>query len=343
MAGGKKAKKITVTGLALVDALAANEAPGMQDYISAVSEYVLTAKSLPRGGPKKAQIALGTGLGRVLAGELAARTPRMKLHSGERTVAGALRPARADVSESHDLDGLRLAVEIKPVNLAVGRALWNRFGDIRAFAVNIHLKFPFAVVGGILVIPTWEEVKLTKKMLAERSVAEAAFMRGTGIAEAPSAADEEAEQTGDEEDVDEEDEAEALGAAGEATYRKPTLELIERLIARLGKTRARETEADPAHLLEAVTVIVYDPDTATMRPDLPAPDSRVGQVRFDHGRYLRPALRLTLANPVMPLPLPGPPPGRRGRGRRLSQPISARADSMTSSRRCRPGIEMPAT
>jgi len=48
----------------------------------------------------------------------------------------------------HELDGLRLAVEIKPVNLAVGRALWNRCGDILAFAVNLYLKFPFAVVRG---------------------------------------------------------------------------------------------------------------------------------------------------------------------------------------------------
>lgn len=56
----------------------------------------------------------------------------------------------------HRLDGLRLAIEIKPINLAVGRAIWNRFGDIRTFAVNLHLKFPFAVVGGVLVIPTYE-------------------------------------------------------------------------------------------------------------------------------------------------------------------------------------------
>jgi hypothetical protein len=77
--------------------------------------------------------------------------------AGERDVSGALRVAKADVSEAHPLDGLRLAVEIKPVNLAVGRAIWNRFGDIRMFAVNLHLKFPFAVLGGVLAIPTYEE------------------------------------------------------------------------------------------------------------------------------------------------------------------------------------------
>jgi hypothetical protein len=49
------------------------------------------------------------------------------------------------------------------------------------------------------------------------------------------------------------------------------VELIVRLIKRLEKTRRRETEADPPHLLEAVAVIVYDPDTATIHPDLPRP------------------------------------------------------------------------
>jgi hypothetical protein len=83
--------------------------------------------------------------------------------AGEQMVSGALRAAKADVSEMHRLDGLRLAVELKPVNLAVGRAIWNRFGDIRTFAVNLHLKFPFAVVGGVLVVPTSEETASGRK------------------------------------------------------------------------------------------------------------------------------------------------------------------------------------
>lgn len=86
---------------------------------------------------KQAQIALSSGLARALAAELVRRVPRISPYPGELTVAGALRTARADVSEPHQLDGLRLAIEIKPINLAVGRAMWNRFGDIRAFAVNI--------------------------------------------------------------------------------------------------------------------------------------------------------------------------------------------------------------
>ena len=79
--------------------------------------------------------------------------------AGERTVGGGLRAVKADVSEITETDGLKLAVEIKPVHLAVGRAIWNRFGDIRTFAVNVHLKFPFAVVGGVLTLPTTERSK----------------------------------------------------------------------------------------------------------------------------------------------------------------------------------------
>ena len=48
-----------------------------------------------------------------------------------------------------------------------------------------------------------------------------------------------------------------------------TRPLIERLVRRLRSTRRRETEADAPHLLEAVAVLAYDPDTATVDPDLP--------------------------------------------------------------------------
>lgn len=143
------------TGLPLVDHLAGLSAPTLADYIAAVSEYVLNSP-MPATTAKAAQIRLSAGLALALKGELQQQLPAMKPHAGERDVSGALRIVKADVSEVHSLDGLRLAVELKPINLAVGRAIWNRFGDIRTFAVNLHLKFPFAVVGGVLVIPTYE-------------------------------------------------------------------------------------------------------------------------------------------------------------------------------------------
>jgi len=114
---------------------------------------------LDQNTKKAAQIRLSYALGQALVADLKGRLDDLQARAGEHKVAGALRVVKADVSEYHQLDGLRLAVEIKPVNLAVGRALWNRFGDVRAFAVNIHLKFPFCVVGGVLVIPTYEVTK----------------------------------------------------------------------------------------------------------------------------------------------------------------------------------------
>lgn len=272
-AGEPKALKSTTTGLPLVDALSVNDRPSIHDYVNAVSQDVLQAGTLTAARSKQAQIALSSGLGRALAAELVAQVPRIKPYPGELTVAGALRTARADVSESHQLDGLRLAVEIKPINLAVGRAMWNRFGDIRAFAVNIHLKFPFAVVGGVLAVPTWSWEKKTKKVTAQEA-AEAAFaaeLESAGYLppDTTDMAAKESESGAGEDDVDEEDEVEELAEAGAAVYKKPTEDLVNRLIQRLMRTRQRETEADPAHLLEAVTVVVYDPDSSELHPSLP--------------------------------------------------------------------------
>lgn len=159
---GRK-KPVKPTELAGVDGLAGLSPPRIEDYVRAVSEYVRSAPSLDANTKKAAQLRLSYALGLVLVSELKARVKEIAALAGEHKVAGALRVVLADVSEYHQLDGLRLAVEIKPVNLAVGRALWNRFGDVRAFAVNIHLKFPFAVIGGVLVIPTYEIGKKGEK------------------------------------------------------------------------------------------------------------------------------------------------------------------------------------
>jgi hypothetical protein len=163
------------TGLAVLDSLQYVEPVTVQEYVNAASEYVLRSSTLTDGQKKAAQIRLSNVLGRALKNDLQARNPRIhNLHVGETVVSGALRTAKADLVESNLLDGLRLAVEIKPVNLAVGRAIWNRFGDIRTFAVNIHLKFPFAVVAGVLTIPTFEiasgSVRKDTKHLIRRAV-----------------------------------------------------------------------------------------------------------------------------------------------------------------------------
>jgi hypothetical protein len=144
------------TGLAKVDRLEQLESPTISDYIEGVSEYVRSRTTITDGQAKAAQIRLSASLAVALVADLRGHLPELRAEVGEKNVSGALRVVKSDVSEIDQLDGLRLAIEIKPVNLAVGRAIWNRFGDIRTFAVNLHLKFPFAVVGGVLVIPTYE-------------------------------------------------------------------------------------------------------------------------------------------------------------------------------------------
>lgn len=234
------------TGVDDIDRLAALTTCTIADYIRGVSAYVKNQASLGKGPKKASQIRLANALARALAHDLVAALPDLKLNlvTEERKVAGGLRTANADVSESHVLDGLRLAVELKPINLAVGRAIWNRFGDIRTFAVNIHLKFPFAVVGGVLVIPIWEEIGTPEAQIAEaRELSE--------------------ENAGS--DID-------LAAVEESVpARKSTTHLIERAIERLVRAGGRRSEAEAAHLLEGIAVVVYDPDSATISQTLPTP------------------------------------------------------------------------
>jgi hypothetical protein len=153
-------RPIEPTGLPLVDGLPALERPTIENYCLASAECIREATAL---GPKKAkaaQIRLSNALGAVTLADLRAQGITLpEAFAGEREVGGGLRSVRADVSEMTTRDGLTLAIEIKPVHLAVGRAIWNRFGDVRTFAVNLHLKFPFAVVGGILTLPTTERIK----------------------------------------------------------------------------------------------------------------------------------------------------------------------------------------
>jgi len=240
-----KVKELKPTGIGEVDDLGTQPVVTIHDYARAASAYVKAASQLADGPKKAAQIRLSNILGRALKQELEQRLLGTDIFAGERMVAGALRTVNADVSEIHPTDGLRLAVEIKPVNLAVGRAIWNRFGDIRTFAVNIHLKFPFCVVGGVLAIPTYEEVgtKAAKKAVVEE----------IEEAELPEA------------DADEV----ATLEAGPGVRRKDTVPLIQRAVRRLVRAGGRRTEGDAPHLLEAIAVIVYDPDTGLISEDVP--------------------------------------------------------------------------
>lgn len=154
------AKPPDPTGLELVDGLTSMGRPTIDDYCMASAQYIRQATHLGAKKGKAAQIRLSNALAEVTLADLRDRALGFdQAVAGEREVGGGLRNVKADVSEISEIHGLTLAVEIKPVHLAVGRAIWNRFGDVRTFAVNVHLKFPFAVVGGILTLPTTERVR----------------------------------------------------------------------------------------------------------------------------------------------------------------------------------------
>jgi hypothetical protein len=191
--------------------------PELADFVVAASEYVLSSSGWTDSLKKKAQLRLSYILAKVVVADLHKELGyETGAAAGETTVGGGLRSVNADVSEFTEIDGLRLAVEIKPINLAVGRAIWNRFGDIRTFAVNLHLKFPFAVVAGILTVPVFE-----------------------------------------------------IGKTKDGETRKATTHLIRRAEKRLVRAGDREHEGDAAHLLEAVGLVVFDPDTKTVDTDIP--------------------------------------------------------------------------
>lgn len=135
------------------------QAPGLGDYLNEVCDYqrrLLEINKLGReesGKSKKSeQLRLGTLLATVIAGTLRGRGVRDP-RAAEVAIAGALSRPRVDVSETSLEDGLKLGIEIKTVNEAAGRAMWNRVGDLRSFAVNFHLKFPYAVCGGVITVP----------------------------------------------------------------------------------------------------------------------------------------------------------------------------------------------
>jgi hypothetical protein len=251
-------KSLEPTGIHDIDILQDASACTLDQYIAAVSAYVRENSRLAAGPKKSAQIRLSNALALAFVRDFRAHIPKGKKSTtniGEHKISGGLRTGNVDVSETHELDGVRVAIEIKPVNLAVGRAIWNRFGDLRTFAVNIHLKFPFSVLGGILVIPTWEEVgsKAAKKAETTEEAIES-----EDIEEAVGAlvADDGTEEEG--------------GLSGPvAPLRKSTEHLIERAIMRLIRAGGRKTEGDAAHLLEGIAVVVYNPDDGVLHPTMP--------------------------------------------------------------------------
>ena len=67
---------------------------------------------------------------------------------------GGLSSKRVDVSYSDAKHGLMLGVSVKGINFpSFGKNLPNRFADLCTEAVNLHMRFPFAVMGLLFVMP----------------------------------------------------------------------------------------------------------------------------------------------------------------------------------------------
>lgn len=123
---------------------------------------------------------------------------------------------------------------------------------------RITCRRAFAVVGGVLAIPTWEWATVTARMREVTAAARAERLEHS-----------EATTEEDEETVESESVTSAALENPMSLYKRPTDSLLERLVARLRRTPRRLSEADAAHLLEAVAVIIYNPDTAQLDESLP--------------------------------------------------------------------------
>ena len=67
---------------------------------------------------------------------------------------GGLSSKRVDVSYSDAKHGLMLGVSVKGINFpSFGKNLPNRFADLCTESVNLHMRFPFAVMGLLFVMP----------------------------------------------------------------------------------------------------------------------------------------------------------------------------------------------
>jgi hypothetical protein len=77
---------------------------------------------------------------------------------------GGLSSKRVDVSYSDEMHGLMLGVSVKGINFpSFGKNLPNRFADLCTEAVNLHMRFPFAVLGVLFVMPEDADLDLTER------------------------------------------------------------------------------------------------------------------------------------------------------------------------------------
>jgi hypothetical protein len=83
---------------------------------------------------------------------------------GEKAFQGGLGPKKVDVSFSDEQHGLLLAVSIKTINFPeFGKNLKNRFSDVLAEAITLHMRFPYSVVGTLFAFPAAANQDITPR------------------------------------------------------------------------------------------------------------------------------------------------------------------------------------
>lgn len=109
-------------------------------------------------------------LSKHLAEEIAAGMRSLGLSStkplrgapGEKEFQGGLGTKKVDVSYSDEQHGLHLAVSVKTINFPPwGKNLKNRFSDMCTEAITLHMRFPYAVVCGLFVMPLTADKDVT--------------------------------------------------------------------------------------------------------------------------------------------------------------------------------------
>jgi hypothetical protein len=251
----------------LVDDISIVVEPTIDEYVRAISEYVRRAPYLGRQQGGIARDALDNALGRAVAAQLTAQLPSVVPCRDRIPVDGGLRTMEIDLVHTHPYDGLQLAIKTTAVNYAAGSEMWKRLSDTTQSALTIHTRFPFAVMGRVFSIPTsyLERKPESGRIRPSRGLGKglAALIPGADTVPYPRHASEDRVP------------GSALSSgtrppADPAIRRRSNEERLNRFIRQLDATRLRTTETDPAHLFEATAVLVYDPDTALIREDLPS-------------------------------------------------------------------------
>ncbi|MGY2897176.1 hypothetical protein [Deinococcus sp. UYEF24] len=71
----------------------------------------------------------------------------------EKEFRGGFSDKKIDISVSDEQHGLVVGGSVKTLNFSYSKNLKNRFGDLAGESVNMHLRFPYAVMFGIFAMP----------------------------------------------------------------------------------------------------------------------------------------------------------------------------------------------